>query len=137
MADIDPVKIDIKVEPTTITEPEKFGNQNVKTTDYMDDIDYHRVAEFLEVNNEERKDFKLAEKIGYLYDWAKEETGSDDRIKRLEAIKGLQKRLGIWQTGKETIKQLYRYVRLDQDRKRIEKEQSLIGTIDNSPPKAI
>jgi hypothetical protein len=130
----------MKPEPTTepvVEEKPKFGDQNVKTTDYMDDIDYHRVAEFLEVNNEDRKDFKLAEKIGYLYDWAKEETGSDDRIKRLEAIKGLQKRLGIWQTGKETIKKLYQYVRLDQDRRRIEKEMGLIGTIDNPPLKAI
>jgi hypothetical protein len=124
-------------EPIKEGEPAKFGDQNVKTTDYMDDVEYHRVAEFLEVNNEERKDFKLAEKIGYLYDWAKQETGSDDRIKRLEAIKGLQKRLGIWQTGKETIKKLYQYTRLDQDRKRIEKEMGLIGTIDNSPPKAV
>jgi hypothetical protein len=124
-------------EPVKEGEPAKFGDQNVKTTDYMDDVDYHRVSEFLEVNNEERKDFKLAEKIGYLYDWAKEETGSEDRIKRLEAIKGLQKRLGIWQTGKETIKKLYQYVRLDQDRKRIEKEMGLIGTIDTQPPKVI
>jgi hypothetical protein len=124
----EPVKEDVK---------STFGDQNVKTTDYMDDVEYHRVSEFLEVNNEERKDFKLAEKIGYLYDWAKEETGSEDRIKRLEAIKGLQKRLGIWQTGKETIKKLYQYVRLDQDRKRIEKEMGLIGTIDNLPPKVI
>jgi hypothetical protein len=125
------------VEPVKEGGATKFGDQNVKTTDYMDDIDYHRVAEFLEVNNEDRKDFKLAEKIGYLYDWAKEETGSDDRIKRLEAIKGLQKRLGIQQTGKETIKKLYQYTRLDQDRRRIEKEMELIGTIDIQPQKAI
>jgi hypothetical protein len=103
----------------------------------MDQPDYHRVADFMEVTYDERKDEKLAQKIGYLYDWAKETTGSDDRIKRLEAIKGLQKRLGIWQTGKETIKKLYQYTRLDQDRKRIEKEMGLIGTIDNSPPKAV
>jgi hypothetical protein len=137
MADtqVEPTKIDLKAEPVPITEPEKFGANNVQNVNYMDQPDYHRVAEFLDIGYEDRKDEKMAQKLSVLYDWAKEETGSDDRIKRLEAIKGLQKRLGIWQTGKETIKQLYQYVRLDQDRKRIEREMGLVGTIDNPSPK--
>lgn len=121
---------DMKPEPVAekpVSEvPAKFGENDVKTTNYMDDADYHRVADFLEVTYDERKDVKLAEKMAYLYDWAKTETGSEDRIKRLEAIKGLQKRLGISQTGKETIKKLFQYTRLDQDRKRIEAEMGLL-----------
>lgn len=94
---------------------------------FMDNIDYHRVADGLDVSYEDRKSPTIATKLSFLYDWAKEVTKSDDRITRLEAIKGLQKRLGIPGRGIDTIKKLYQWARLDQDRQRIEREQQLIG----------
>ena len=113
--------------PTTSSAPALAGMGDVKTTDYMDDVEYHRVADFLDVGYEDRKDVRVAQKLSYLYDWAKETTKSDDRIKRLEAVKDLQKRLGLPQTGPETIKKLYQYARLDQQRRKLEGEMELMS----------
>lgn len=93
---------------------------------YMDDIEYHRIADSLDISYEDRQVATVATKLSFLYDWAKETTKSDDRITRIEAIRGLQRSLGIQGKGLETIKKLYQYARLDQDRRRIEREMSVI-----------
>ncbi|SRR5258708_1152240 len=88
---------------------------------YMDDMEYHRVADALEIGYDDRRASNMAEKLSYLYDWAKDITSSDDRISRIEAIRNLQKTLGIQGTGPETIKKLFQYERLDQNRRQIER----------------
>src|SRR3990167_9607390 len=93
---------------------------------YMDDPEYHRVANFFEVSHEERRVDQVAQKLSFLYDWAKEVAKSEDRITRLEAIRGLQRKFGIQGRGLETIKKIYQYARLDQDKRRIEREQDLL-----------
>ena len=108
--------------PLIDTELSRKGDIN-----FMDNIEYHRVADSLDISYEDRKVTTLATKISFLYDWAKEVTKSDDRMTRVEAIVGLQRQLGIQGKGPETIKKLYQYARLDQDRRRIEREMNIIG----------
>lgn len=93
---------------------------------YMDDIEYHRVADHFNVDYETRKSPDMAQKLSYLYDWAGDETKGGDRLSRLEALKSLSDRLGLQIVGKELILKLYQYTRLASDKKRIEREMALI-----------
>ena len=88
---------------------------------YMDDLEYHRTADALDVSYDERKEHDLAEKISWLIEWAKEKTGSDRRVDQLWAIKSLTKQLGWTYKGVDLIKKLYRFTRLDARRENIEK----------------
>jgi hypothetical protein len=102
---------------------------------YMDDLEYHQVADWMGIGYEERKDPKLAEKLSFLYDWAKEKTGSSDRIDRLEAIRAIQKQMGVNNLSKDTIKKMYMYVRLDKQRQKVEQEMKTLSEVDSLPIK--
>ena len=109
-------------------EAEAPGHQGLwqGTLGYMDDINYHRMADLLEISYEDRKDQHLAEKLSLLTDWAKEQTKSDDRIQQYQALKNLTSGLGYQMKGKELATKLYQWIRLDLDRKRIEAKQELL-----------
>lgn len=92
----------------------------------LDDINYHRMADTLDVSYDDRKLPHMQEKIAFLTDWAKQETKSDDRLTQALAIKDLCRRLGFNLTGKEMITKLHRWTYLDLQRKRIEMQQSLL-----------
>lgn len=113
---------------TEVSAPNKPEDQKVfeKATSQMDDLDYHRVADFFDVVYEDRKLPDMEEKLGFLREWAKEQSGSEDRLEQMTALNALKKRLGINTKGKDLVKTLYKYARLDQDRRRIEKEMSLL-----------
>jgi hypothetical protein len=89
-----------------------------------ENIEYHRVADFMGVDYNERQDPKLAEEIDTIYRWG-QDMGGEDRIKALMAVKNLQKALGFTDKGKEAIKKLYKWIRLDTRRKSIETEMKL------------
>lgn len=110
------------VSPTPIAPKTEGGDLN-----FMDDIEYHRASDLLEVSYDERKDLRNAEKLAYLIDWAKDQTKSDNRIELIERIRTLQRTLGMSERGLAAIKKLYQWARLDQRRLAIEREQNLIA----------
>ena len=92
-----------------------------------ENIEYHRVADFLDLSYSERQDPNLAEKVDLLYRWGQDTSGSEERIDALMAIKNLIKGMGITDKGQEMIKKVYKWIRLDNSRKKIEKEMELIN----------
>lgn len=108
---------------------EPKGHEGVwkETASFMDDINYHRMADFLEISYEERKDSNLAEKLSFLTDWAKETGKTEDKSEQKLMIRQLGKNLGLTAVGKELVHKLYQYIRLDNDRKKIEKEMQLVS----------
>lgn len=111
-------------------EVEKVAKENTpinrgREMSFLDNTDYHAFSDYLEVSFEERRDSKVAEKISFLYDWGKEVTGKDDRLRISEEVKNLKRTLGFQEKGTNLIEKLYRYVRLDQQRRKIEKEMRL------------
>lgn len=119
-----------KPKPVSKAENIAAQKESVKESgpaSFMDFVDYHRACDHFDIKYDERNNQHLAEKISYLMDWAKDRTKSDDRVDKLAAIKNIASSLGLSVMGKELVTKLYQWVRLDQDRLRIEKEQSLIG----------
>jgi len=96
------------------------------TLGFMDDINYHRMSDLLEVSYEDRRDHHLAEKISFLTDWAKEQTKSDDRMTQYMAIKQLTNGLGYQIKGKELLIKLYHWTKLDLNRRKIEQAMELL-----------
>ena len=93
---------------------------------FMDDMNYHQMAEHFDISYEDRRDTKIAEQLGYLADWAKVQTKSDDKLQHQLALKQLTRNLGLQMTGLLLVKNLYQYARLDQDRRRIEAKMGVL-----------
>lgn len=93
---------------------------------YMDDTNYHAMSEFLGIDYQARNNDQVAEKVAFLADWAKDRTKSDDRLQHQMAIKDLIRSLGLQMRGEELIYKLYKWTRLDMDRKRIEQKMEVM-----------
>ncbi|MBM4401846.1 MAG: hypothetical protein FJ044_01215, partial [Candidatus Cloacimonetes bacterium] len=80
---------------------------------YKYSLDYHQFADFLGLDRETKEDFKTAKKVAFIYDWAKEIVGRDDRDTIMSAIRDYQKGLGVNFVGQKLVDYLYQQVRLD------------------------
>jgi len=112
--------IDQQANQETMTE--------VSSDNYRFDPDYNHFADFLGVETGDRGNYDLASKIDLIYQWGERQGRSQDRVDVSLAIKNLKDYLGLNVTGKTLVNKLYQWVRLDQDRRRAEKEMKLIET---------
>src|SRR4030042_3878176 len=126
MPDRVPLKEVVEAVPAVSQKAEERLEPPTSPVGFMDDLNYHRVSDFLGISYEDRKNSRLAEKVSLLFEWGEKTSNSKDRIDALMAIKDLQKRLGIQVVGKEAIQKLWQWVRLDTDRQRIEKEMEAV-----------
>lgn len=131
-----PLTKEVNVQPNVVesTGTTTQSNQESQTytespnpVSFLDFADYHRLADFFNINELDRKDTHIADELAYLYDWGKEETKSEDRLQVSLCLKELAKRIGVPETGKSLIKKLYQWVRLDYDRKRIEQKMDTLS----------
>ena len=95
------------------------------TRSYMDNLDYHKTAEFFDIAYDDRRDTNLYEKVEFIREWASQQSESKDAVDGLSKINELRKKLGLSVKGKELVVKLYRYIRLSVDKDRIEKEMKL------------
>lgn len=123
----------VSVQPSQTTSGSVESNSQEATTpisrdiNFLDFPDYHRFADFFDISAFDRKDTHVADKLSVLWEWGRQETKSDDRLKISMQIKDLAKRLGVPSTGKDLVTKLHQWIRLDYDRKRIESKMNLIS----------
>ena len=82
--------------------------------DYRINPEYHRFCDQLGLGKTERDDTKIASKVAFLYDWAKESVGEDGTAISL-GIRNLVSRLGVSFKGEILVDHLYQWTRIDQD----------------------
>lgn len=75
------------------------------------DPDYHRMSNFLGVDQHERGDMKIAEKISALKDWAQSQHKSGELNDTLSALHELRRKVGTQSQGKTLINELYQHLR--------------------------
>lgn len=98
---------------------------------YLHDIEYHRAADFFDINMDDRRDSHLAEQISYLTDYVKNNHPElTDRIEILNTLKSITRGLGYKEVGPTLIKKLYKWARLDQSRRQIEKKMETLSIVD-------
>lgn len=91
---------------------------------YRYDPKYHRLADLLGVNKDDKLDSHLARKISLLADWSKQKSKSDSPDDIYAVIESLSRKLGVQFIGKTLVDHLYQRVRVEMDTKReIESEQ--------------
>ena len=123
----DRVPLSQTITPTPQTPVEATKNAESPTS-FMDNMDYHRVCDHFDIEYKDRSDTDFANKLSFVADWGFEKSKSTDRIDMLEAIKGLRNMLGLSPvlTGRELVKSLYKYIRLDSQRIKLEQEMNLL-----------
>lgn len=101
-------------------QPSLFGT-------FLDDPNYHDFADFMELDHSDRRDVKMAEKLSFLYNWGERASSSSDPTEVKSAIKMLKKFMGMSGTGSDAITKMYRWARLDSQRRKITKEMELLN----------
>ena len=109
--------------PQQVAERERQNITNVRTSfgsgDYFKyDPNYHRMADFLGLSEENKNDLTIAQKVSFLRDFTGEKTEVDAMVR----IKGIIRELGLPMKGKELLDELYKYTRLAQERDSVNKK---------------
>lgn len=114
-----------KEEPDTTTRVVDEGSKELHTpnVDLGDDMLVYKLYDFFRVDPADRSDPVLANQVSTIYRWADERAGGD-YIKLMEEISWLKGRLGLWHK-EDALGEMYRFVRLDRQRKEIETEMNL------------
>ena len=87
----------------------------------------HSIGKYLNVKMDDIAEYsQLKNRISLIRDWAKQNANSEDNTDVLWAVRTLENRLGTPPAGEKRINHLYKWIRLDQDRQRIEKEQKIL-----------
>lgn len=112
--------------PVAIKEEPKQVSSEVlsKPSDYQNDLAAFRLMDYFEVPMSERKDRGTLDKLNYIYEWASEMNKSDDSVDVMTYIRDLENRLGI-SLKENKMNSIYQWIKLDKERRRIEKEMSL------------
>lgn len=98
----------------------------VKPNEYPNDLAAMKLLDFFEVDPGLRKDRTLLDKLNYIYAWAAEQTKSDDSVDVMTKIRDLEGRLGLIFRKTEKLDSIYRWIKLDKERRRVEKEMALV-----------
>lgn len=77
--------------------------------------EYHKMASFLGLDQHARQDYKVAQKLALIRDWAGLKGKKDDITDSLAVVDGVRKKIGTQAVGKTLIDQLYQHIRLDMD----------------------
>lgn len=85
----------------------------------------YRMLDFFDVPQVDRDDLKVQEQLNLIYGWGKEQAGNDDQLAAMEKIRELEHKLGLQFRNDEKLSTLYRWIRLDNDRRRIERQMAL------------
>jgi len=79
---------------------------------YKYNPDYHRVADFLGVDRNDRLDYSLASKLSFIRDWAGIEAKNGNTDEALWKMHDLRKKLGVNSVGKPLVDEMFKYIRL-------------------------
>lgn len=101
-------------------EPNRIGGFS-----YLDYSSYHRMCDFLRINDVDRREPKVAEKVSNIADWAQSISGSKRELDHMKEIKKLIHTLGESHVGIDLIDRLNRYTQLDEKKREVEEEMTL------------
>lgn len=77
---------------------------------------YRRMVDFLSLESVDLEEPHVPEKIMFLYDWAEKKTMGGDLQDVLNKLTFLKKDIGTTLRGKELLKDLYKWTRLDAEK---------------------
>ena len=118
---------DLVAKVEAIEDKQEAPKQEASTPDvdsFKFNPDFMRLSEYFKIDPQESNWYQ--EKLITVLEWAKEKSGSKDIIDALVELKSLERELGTSADLTKRINTVYRWVRLDQDERRIQKEKGLV-----------
>lgn len=97
-----------------------------KPNEYPNDLAASKLMDFFDISRENQRNRIVLDKLNYIYAWGSKEANSEDSVDVMTKIRELEGRLGLTFKIGEKLESIYRYVKLDSQRRSIEKEISLI-----------
>lgn len=122
----EPQKIQIEVvqpkadQPAPPPEPERKDSG----VDYKYNIEYQRFCDDLGMDRFKRLEPEVANRVAYLYDYAREQTGSEDGTVVSKFVSDLTQTLGYQVRGETLVNTLFQWTRLDMDHQRLQMKQT-------------
>lgn len=115
-------------------EPSKIVNEVIaqaeptvaKPNGYPNELAAMRLLDFFEVEQGLRKDRSVLDKLDFIFSWGSEQAKSDDAVDVMTKIRELEQRLGLAFRGDSKLESIYRWIKLDKERRRVEKEMALV-----------
>lgn len=96
-----------------------------KPTDLYNDLSAMKLLDYFAVSKELRNDQETLDQLRYIHEWAAEQVG-DDSVDVMTSIRELEGRLGLTFRQDEKLQAIYRWIKLDNQRRKTEKEMALI-----------
>lgn len=110
-----------------VQEALKQAEQTIeKPTNYNNDVAALRLLDYFQVPVNQRRDREVLDRLNLIYKWAEEQAKSTDSVDVMTRLRELEGRLGLTFRNDEKLNSLYRWVKLDNERRRVEKEMALV-----------
>lgn len=90
---------------------------------YRYDPTYHRFADVLGIDKFKRDNLPVAQKLEYIYEWARHKTKSDDFGKIAKTVHELRRNMGLNVQGEMLTNSLYQWIRLDDTGRQLKQKE--------------
>ena len=108
----------------------------IEHADLLADDNFLRLGEFFGLEKTVDR-FALADDLRDILVWAKERSGSEEAVDILLQIRNIERQFIKADPTENRIKRLRRYIALEKDQERINKEMELLTTPKTNEPQAI
>jgi hypothetical protein len=98
----------------------------VKPTHYPDELSSYKLMDHFDLSREDRMITATKDQVAAIWQWGSKEAGSADSLDVLSKIRELEQRLGLTFREDDKLHALYRWIKLDTQRRYIEKEMALV-----------
>ena len=105
--------------------PSEIGTATPGIDNFKFDTDFAKLSQYFKVDSNESNWYQ--DKLQAILGWAKEKSGSKDILDILLELKALERELGTHNDLEKRVNNVYRWIRLDQDEKRIQKEKKVLS----------
>lgn len=108
-------------------QPSEIGTATPAVDSFKYDADFAKLTNYFKVDPNESNWYQ--DKLQTIQKWAQEKAQSKDMLDVLLELKALERELGTHSDLEKRVNNVYRWVRLDQDEKRIQKEKKVLSGI--------
>ena len=115
-----------KIE-TKQDQPSEIGTATPSVDSFKYDENFAQLSKYFKVDPNESNWYQ--DKIQAIHEWAKEKAQSKDILDVLLELKALERELGTHSDLEKRVNNVYRWIRLDQDEKRIQKEKKVLANV--------
>ena len=113
-------------DSTNIEEkPLEQGTADPTVDAFKYDADFAKFTNYFKIDPNESNWYQ--DKLQAIQKWAQEKAQSKDMLDVLLELKALERELGTHADLEKRVNNVYRWIRLDQDEKRIQKEKAVLN----------